>query len=308
MSNTLYTPEELIILAEEYTKHSVSSLYSNAGILDYFKSKSEGLSSEELEKQNQERDALIEHFKDKGFDILHGTKKLKKYISYDFAFPSSDPHVTDGKSHLSVESVDDVKESLKMLAYELQKGKKSGDKKAIKWYNRPDNVVVNDFLQIVRVKHPESNFDKNDIKSLMNNRNLRDELSREQLIELGEEDPIELGMKEYMESRKMGFDRNMNIMNVFGSKSSKNSESKEKNRGKCIFPAEHAKVKDKKDHFPMNDSNQARNALARANQYSSPPPWWRGTLKELVSTVAKAVHKEYPSIHISKSSKNPGKN
>ena len=80
-----------------------------------------------------------------------------------------------------------------------------------------------------------------------------------------------------------------------------------RNRGKVIFPAESGKVKDKKDHFPINTVAQARNALARANQFSSAPEWYKGTLQAFVSAVVKAVKQHYPSIDISKAAKKPGK-
>ena len=87
----------------------------------------------------------------------------------------------------------------------------------------------------------------------------------------------------------------------------KDPKAKVRNRGKVVFPAESSSVKDKKDHFPINDADQARNALARANQFSSAPEWYKGSLQSLVSAVARAVHKHYPSIDVSKASKKPGK-
>lgn len=85
-------------------------------------------------------------------------------------------------------------------------------------------------------------------------------------------------------------------------------KAKVRHRGKCVFPAESRRVKDKKDHFPINDADQARNALARANQYSKVPAWFDGTLAELAKAVANKVHKEYPSIEVTEKSKKPGKN
>ena len=85
-------------------------------------------------------------------------------------------------------------------------------------------------------------------------------------------------------------------------KSKPNPKAEVRNRGKVVFPAESSKVKDKKDHYPINDADQARNALARCHQHKSVPPWYKGTLKELQETVSKKVHKEYPSIGKSKSS------
>lgn len=84
-------------------------------------------------------------------------------------------------------------------------------------------------------------------------------------------------------------------------------KAKDRNKGKVVFPANSPKIKDKKDHFPINSAAQARNALARANQFSKVPEWFKGSLQELVSAVAKAVKKHYPGIDVSKKSTKPGK-
>lgn len=81
------------------------------------------------------------------------------------------------------------------------------------------------------------------------------------------------------------------------------AKTKQQQRGKVIFPYESSKVTDKKDHFPINDANQARNALARVAQYSVVPSWYKGTLIELQRKVRNMVTKEYPSIKVTKSSK-----
>jgi hypothetical protein len=81
---------------------------------------------------------------------------------------------------------------------------------------------------------------------------------------------------------------------------------KSKERGSFIFPSTHSKVKSG-DHFPIDTEGRARNALARANQYSKAPKWWSGSLQELVSAVARAVHSKYKNIEVSKKSKKPGK-
>lgn len=81
----------------------------------------------------------------------------------------------------------------------------------------------------------------------------------------------------------------------------------EEARGDAIFHHTHPKVKDDADHFPINDIDQARNALARVNQYSSAPDWYDGSLEELVNTVVREVGKKYESIDISESAKTPGK-
>lgn len=78
--------------------------------------------------------------------------------------------------------------------------------------------------------------------------------------------------------------------------------TKAQNRPNPVFDAKHPKVNDDKDHFPLGDADQARNALARANQYSAAPKWWNGTLQELKNAVARKVKSEFPSIEVSKES------
>lgn len=74
-----------------------------------------------------------------------------------------------------------------------------------------------------------------------------------------------------------------------------------------IFPADSTSVKDDKDHFPIPDEAHARNALARANQYSSAPSWYTGSLESLVDRVSSAVKKKFPGIDVSEKSEKPGK-
>jgi hypothetical protein len=73
-----------------------------------------------------------------------------------------------------------------------------------------------------------------------------------------------------------------------------------RNRGNVVFPAGSSKVKDHKDHFPINNANQARNALSRVAQYSSVPPWYSGSLSELKSAVQGAVKRKYANIGVTK--------
>lgn len=84
-------------------------------------------------------------------------------------------------------------------------------------------------------------------------------------------------------------------------------KAKVRNRGTCVFPAEHSSVTDDKDHFPINNEEQAQNALSRVNQYKKSPDWYRGSLQSLVNAVVRAVHRKYPGIEISEASKKPGK-
>ena len=55
---------------------------------------------------------------------------------------------------------------------------------------------------------------------------------------------------------------------------------------------------DDKDHFPINTIGRARNALARANQYSSVPPWYKGSLTGLKKKIESAVKAEWPGIEV----------
>jgi hypothetical protein len=73
-------------------------------------------------------------------------------------------------------------------------------------------------------------------------------------------------------------------------------KAKVRNRGTVCVPAESAK--DKKDHFPINDADQARNALARVHQYSSAPDWYKGSLQGLQALVARKVKAKYPKIDV----------
>lgn len=75
-------------------------------------------------------------------------------------------------------------------------------------------------------------------------------------------------------------------------------DAKERSRPNPVFDHTDPKVLDDADHFPINTENRARNALARANQYSDSPKWYDGSLTELKKTVADAVKKAYPEIEV----------
>ena len=90
-------------------------------------------------------------------------------------------------------------------------------------------------------------------------------------------------------------------------KSKKKASAKVRNRGTVVFSAKSSKVKDDKDHFPINSEAQARNALARASQYSSVPKWYKGSLKSLVAAVQRKVRGKYKGIKTTAASKKPGK-
>ena len=64
------------------------------------------------------------------------------------------------------------------------------------------------------------------------------------------------------------------------------------------FDSTNSKVNDNKDHFPIGTIEQARNAIARVNQYNTVPTWYNGTLTELKNKVINKVKRDYPSIEI----------
>jgi hypothetical protein len=98
------------------------------------------------------------------------------------------------------------------------------------------------------------------------------------------------------------------LKKVAAEKDSKtDSKAKVRNRGNVVFDAGSPSVSDKKDHFPINDEAQARNALSRANQFTSAPPWYKGDLKSLISAVYRKVKAKYPSIKVDDKKKKPGK-
>jgi len=107
--------------------------------------------------------------------------------------------------------------------------------------------------------------------------------------------------------KEMRYELNESAKEVDLNEEKKNPDAKVRNRGNVVFPAGSKKVKDDKDHFPINNKAQARNALARANQYKKSPSWYAGSLDELVKRVASAVKGKYKGIQVSEDSEKPGK-
>jgi hypothetical protein len=110
-------------------------------------------------------------------------------------------------------------------------------------------------------------------------------------------------IEKFAESFHFWAKQSMEVLAAAKKKSKKKLDPKAevRNRGTVCVPA--ASAKDKKDHFPINDEGQARNALARVHQYSIVPSWYKGSLKGLQALVSRKVHSKYPSIGKSKSSK-----
>ena len=78
---------------------------------------------------------------------------------------------------------------------------------------------------------------------------------------------------------------------------------KQRSRGTCVFQSTSPKVKDNKDHFPINNLAHGSNALARVEQYKSVSSWYKGTLDGLKSAVKKTVYKKFPGLKSRKEKK-----
>jgi hypothetical protein len=63
----------------------------------------------------------------------------------------------------------------------------------------------------------------------------------------------------------------------------------------------------KQRKFPIPDEAHGRNALSRANQYSSAPKWYDGSLDSLVKAVHRKVKAKFPGIETTEKSAKPGK-
>ena len=118
------------------------------------------------------------------------------------------------------------------------------------------------------------------------------------------EDPLtEVKNESDVIQASLNYDKLLNYCDNF----QKLAEAKVRSRGTVVFDAKSPSVKDNKDHFPINNEAQARNALARVNQYSSAPDWYKGDLKSLINAVYRKVHSKYPVIKVDNSKKKPGK-
>lgn len=108
---------------------------------------------------------------------------------------------------------------------------------------------------------------------------------------------------EVTKRKQINKDNNQIHVHIHTNAVNRDPDAEVRNRGKVVFPAESKNVNDYKDHFPINDADQARNALARVAQYSSVPSWYDGSLEELQQKVRKEVKKAYPDIEVSNSDK-----
>jgi len=98
--------------------------------------------------------------------------------------------------------------------------------------------------------------------------------------------------------RTMTLRKESSIDTTVATKRKLDPKAKVRNRGDVVFSSTHSKVTDNKDHFPINDANQARNALSRVAQYNAAPKWWSGSLKQLQSAVRNAVQRKFKKINV----------
>jgi hypothetical protein len=72
-----------------------------------------------------------------------------------------------------------------------------------------------------------------------------------------------------------------------------------KDRPVAIFPKEHPKVTDGKDHYPIPDKAHGRAALQRLSQFKDQKPdWWSGSTEELKNAIIKAVKGKFPGMDV----------
>lgn len=83
-------------------------------------------------------------------------------------------------------------------------------------------------------------------------------------------------------------------------------KKKPKSGPSFIFKPSHPKVKEGW-HFPIDTKARARAALVYVNHYKKRPDWWKGSLKELIEIVYRAVKRKFPEIQIDEEKKKPGK-
>jgi len=83
----------------------------------------------------------------------------------------------------------------------------------------------------------------------------------------------------------------------------KEARLKSRNRPYPVFDAKDFRVRDNKDHYPINTLSKARKALEKVHGFDKSPKWFKGDLAELRTSVARAVKFKYPSIKIPTKSK-----
>ena len=264
------------------------------------------------EEQAKKRLAQIEFFKNKGMNQINSPEEAVHNVGHAFklgtiaGIPSA--LVRDGKHHFPILDESQANSAVKrVLACQQVPNWFSGELESLRsficqtvaarypnlYINTPIDIrslsqVIAEEIQVNQIKNPNAK-----------NKSKVPEITTPTLENTDSKNPDKTNNKPSAIKGQVEPGKESN--------KSLDPNAKVRNRGKVVFPAGSQKVKDNKDHFPINDETQARNALQRVNQFSSSPPWFTGSLQELVNSVVSAVRRAYPGIKIGKSANKPGK-
>jgi len=154
-----------------------------------------------------------------------------------------------------------------------EKGKKFRGIKEMKIKRSEIYNIIKEELEVILTNEEVEEVFNLDLSALLD-----EMMNEEEKDEKGYERPLEAGLEEKKLSSK---------------------ERKDMSSSSFIFPKERK--------FPIPDESHGRNALSRANQYSSAPSWYDGSLESLVKRVHSAVKKKFPGIETTPASAKPGK-
>ena len=154
-----------------------------------------------------------------------------------------------------------------------EKGKKFRGIKEMKIKKSEIYNIIKEELEVILTNEEVEEVFNLDLSALLD-----EMMNEEEKDEKGYERPLEAGLEEKKLSSK---------------------ERKDMSSSSFIFPKERK--------FPIPDESHGRNALSRANQYSSAPSWYDGSLESLVKRVHSAVKKKFPGIETTPASAKPGK-
>jgi hypothetical protein len=256
----------------------------------------EGEEYEELVKSPKSLDVRELHTKEKPGDAIPDASEAKE-VDEEFDGIPNDCKLSQLEKD-GFEGTNDVDLATSLFEYGLIH-KDLGDGKFLFIYGTQhagDTDTPDEYT-----KFSYANFDEDDFKSV-----IEDHDSGADVVAKFTGNGMEKWMEFSLPQRVSDLISYYGPEDVFGSPGNEKAiindevkESKAQHRGKVVFSAE--KSKDKKEHFPINNAGQARNALARSHQYKSVPSWYSGTLKSLQNSVRRAVKAAYPSIEVKES-------
>lgn len=268
------------------------------GFLDSFKRDIIPMETEkELNRLSKKYDLEYEVYEDKGvvyIEIMNPDTDLNFFSKITIVNIYKNGLMTLADDDVSKKyKVDSLEKAFKYLKckYNKEKGKieqKLKNKKETSYeeeLNEEKTVLPKGYEVGVRVKDSEGNEFV-----------IRDVVSNGVTLK-GQGGEIEVGVSDL---------KHYDIINKLN-ESKKDPKAEIRNRGDVVFSAGSKYVTDDKDHFPINNEKQARNALARANQYKEKPEWYKGTLAGLVKKVHNAVNSKYKNIEVTEKSLHPGK-